>query len=144
MENTRPTHHITLPLKQGELIKATIKTPVLRIKRQVQELTVRSIALSEECLELFKRTKPANEALAGAHGTAAEKKYREDRDALLARINSLNKEQFDIEMAQLKLVVNIPNNDAGAKRSDSVIDWEEIPEDEIKDAINFFVSGPKS
>lgn len=141
MENSRPTHHISLPLKDGQPIKATIKTPVLKVKRLVQELTVKSIALSEECLETFKLTKAVNERLAFLHGSPEEATVRAERDAVLAKINALNKEQFDIEIAQLKLVVNIPGE---SKRSADDIDWEEIPEDDMKKAIGFFVNGPKS
>ena len=69
----------------------------------------------------------------------------EGTQQLLDRINALNKEQFDTEIAQLKLIVNIPNDENGdgaKKRSHDDIDWEEIPEDEIKEAIGFFVNGP--
>lgn len=143
MENTRPTHHIALPLKDGDPIKATIKTPVLKVKRLVQELTVKSIALSEECLETFKLTKSINERLAFLHGSPDEAKVRAERDAVLVKINALNTEQFDIELEQLKLIVNLPN-DGDKKRTEDDIDWEEIPEDEIKEAIGFFVNGAKS
>ena len=143
MENTRPNHNITLPLKDGKTVSATIKTPVLKIKRQVQELTVRSIALSEECLETFKLTRGINERLAGAFGTPEAEKIKTERDQLLDKINALNKEQFDTEIAQLKLIVNIPK-EGDEKRGHDDIDWEEIPEDVIKEAIGFFVNGPKS
>ena len=143
MQTSRPTHHITLPLKSGEPVQATIKTPVLKIKRKVQELTVKSISLAEECLETFRLTKQLNERLATQHGSPEEAKVRAERDAVLAKINALNEEQFDIELAQLKLVVNLPN-DGDKSRSEEDIDWEAIPEDEIKEAIGFFVNGPKS
>jgi hypothetical protein len=143
MQNIRPNHNINLPTKEGKSVSATIKTPVLKIKRKVQELTVKSIALSEECLETFKLTKGVNERLAAAFATPEAEKIREDRTALLTKINTLNKEQFDTEIEQLKLIVNLPN-EGEAKRGHDDIDWEEIPEDEIKEAINFFVNGPKS
>ena len=76
MQNTRPNHNITLPTKDGKTVSATIKTPVLKIKRQVQELTVKSIALSEECLETFKLSKGINERLAAAFGTTEWVKIR--------------------------------------------------------------------
>ncbi len=143
MENTRPNHKITLSLIGGGTVAATIKTPVLKVKRLVQALTVKSIALSEECMELFKLTKPANEKLAAALGTAEETAARKERDSIVHRIDALNEEQFNIEIEQLKHIVNIPN-DGNEQRTADAIDWENIPEDEIKEAIVFFGNGPKS
>jgi plasmid maintenance system antidote protein VapI len=143
MQNTRPNHNITLPTKEGKTLSATIKTPVLKVKRLVQALTVKSIALSEECLETFKLTKAVNERLAMMLGSTDETKVRAERNAIVAKIDALNEEQFNIEIEQLKLIVNIPN-DGETKRSHDDIDWEEIPEDEIKEAIGFFVNGLKS
>jgi seryl-tRNA synthetase len=161
MKNGRPTHTLTLPLKDGSTVECTTKTPKLKLQRQVRKLVIDSQMAAEECNSLYSTTNEINRRLgnaiayverlrankAGADDIAGAEEsveqIRGELEQVVEKVNALNDKQFAILTDQVLLVVNIPNEKDGTPRSDEDVDFEEADQEELKEAVSFFLNGPQ-